>query len=108
LITEPGTVNNSFYQLARNGRITALSFLRRVATVIASQAIISGAFSLTQQAIQLGFLPRMNIIHTAGHEIGQIYVPVVNWTLAVGTLAAVIVFGSSRRWREPSASRFRC
>jgi len=63
--------------------------------VIASQSIISGAYSLTQQAIQLGFLPRMNIIHTAGREIGQIYIPFVNWSLALATLAAVIGFGSS-------------
>jgi KUP system potassium uptake protein len=63
--------------------------------VIASQSIISGAYSMTSQAMQLGFLPRMNIIHTAGHEIGQIYVPVVNWLLAFGTLTAVIGFGSS-------------
>jgi KUP system potassium uptake protein len=63
--------------------------------VIASQSIISGAYSLTSQAIQLGFLPRMSIVHTAGHEMGQIYVPLVNWLLAFGTLAAVIGFGSS-------------
>ena len=69
--------------------------LATVATVIASQSIISGAYSLTQQAINLGFLPRMNIVHTAGSEIGQIYVPFVNWTLAAGTLAAVLGFGSS-------------
>ncbi len=66
-----------------------------VATVIASQAIISGAFSLTQQSIQLGFLPRMQIRHTASHEIGQIYVPLVNWLLAAATLGAVLGFGSS-------------
>src|SRR5215469_7999899 len=66
-----------------------------VATIIASQSIISGAYSLTQQAIQLGFLPRMHVRHTASHERGQIYVPVVNWLLAAGTLAAVITFGSS-------------
>jgi KUP system potassium uptake protein len=63
--------------------------------VIASQAIISGAFSLTQQAIQLGFMPRVNIFHTANLERGQIYVPIVNWTLAVATLGAVIGFGTS-------------
>src|SRR4029453_16508099 len=56
---------------------------------------IPGAYSLTQQAIQLGFLPRLNVIHTAGHERGQIYIPFVNWTLAIATLAAVIGFGSS-------------
>ena len=66
-----------------------------LATVIASQAIISGAFSLTQQAMQLGFLPRMRVLHTASHEKGQIYIPVVNWLLAVGTLGAVLHFGSS-------------
>ena len=63
--------------------------------MIASQAIISGAFSLTQQAIQLGFLPRVHIAHTASHERGQIYVPLVNWLLALVTLGAVVGFGSS-------------
>ena len=66
-----------------------------VATVIASQSIIFGAYSLTQQAMQLGFLPRMRVQHTASHEKGQIYIPVVNWLLAAGTLAAVLTFGSS-------------
>jgi len=65
------------------------------ATIIASQAVISGAYSLTQQAIQLGFLPRLRVLHTASHEKGQIYMPTVNWLLAAGTLTAVIVFGSS-------------
>jgi KUP system potassium uptake protein len=66
-----------------------------LATIIASQAIISGAYSLTQQTIQLGFLPRMRVLHTASHERGQIYIPLVNWLLAAGTLGAVITFGSS-------------
>src|SRR5246127_690501 len=66
-----------------------------IATVIASQSIISGAYSLTQQAMQQGFLPRMRVQHTASHEKGQIYIPVVNWLLAAGTLAAVLIFGSS-------------
>ncbi|HLN09793.1 MAG TPA: KUP/HAK/KT family potassium transporter, partial [Xanthobacteraceae bacterium] len=95
LLTEPGAIDSPFYQLAPEWSHYPLVVLATVATVIASQAIISGAYSLTQQAIQLGFLPRMNIIHTAGHEIGQIYVPFVNWTLAAATLAAVIGFGSS-------------
>ena len=95
LLTEPGAVENSFFQLAPEWSHYGLVILATAATVIASQAIISGAYSLTSQAIQLGFLPRMNIVHTAGHEIGQIYVPVVNWALAFGTLAAVIGFGSS-------------
>jgi KUP system potassium uptake protein len=95
LLTEPGTIESPFYQLAPEWSHYPLVVLATAATVIASQAIISGAYSLTQQAIQLGFLPRMNIIHTAGEEIGQIYVPFVNWTLAAATLAAVIGFGSS-------------
>jgi KUP system potassium uptake protein len=95
LLTEPGAIENSFYQLAPEWSHYGLVALATVATVIASQAIISGAYSLTSQAIQLGFLPRMNIVHTAGHEIGQIYVPLVNWLLAFGTLAAVVGFGSS-------------
>ena len=95
LLTEPGTIESPFYQLAPEWLHYPLVVLATAATVIASQAIISGAYSLTQQAIQLGFLPRMNIIHTAGHEIGQIYVPFVNWTLAAATLTAVIGFGSS-------------
>ena len=95
LLTEPGAVEHSFYQLAPEWAHYGLVVLATVATVIAAQSIISGAFSLTQQAIQLGFLPRLNIVHTAGKEIGQIYVPVVNWALAFGTLTAVIGFGSS-------------
>ena len=95
LLTEPGAIENSFYQLAPEWSHYGMVALATVATVIASQSIISGAYSLTSQAIQLGFLPRMNIVHTAGHEIGQIYVPLVNWLLAFGTLAAVVGFGSS-------------
>jgi KUP system potassium uptake protein len=95
LLTEPGAIESPFYQLAPTWSHYPLVVLATVATVIASQAIISGTYSLTQQAIQLGFLPRMSIVHTAHHEIGQIYVPFVNWTLAAATLAAVIGFGSS-------------
>jgi KUP system potassium uptake protein len=95
LLMEPTALESPFYQLAPTWSHYPLVALATLATVIASQAIISGAYSLTQQAIQLGFLPRMNIVHTAGSEIGQIYVPFVNWTLAAGTLIAVIGFGSS-------------
>lgn len=87
--------DNPFYQLAPGWFHYPLVALAAVATVIASQAIISGAYSLTQQSIQLGFLPRLNILHTAAHERGQIYVPLVNWTLAAATLGAVLYFGSS-------------
>ena len=83
--------------LSAGAGLAALSLVAfaTVATVIASQAIISGVFSLTQQSIQLGFLPRMQIRHTTSSAIGQIYVPLVNWLLAAATLGAVIGFGTS-------------
>ena len=83
------------HELAPQWAHYPLVVLATIATVIASQSIISGAYSMTQQAISLGFLPRMRVVHTEGREIGQIYVPFVNWALALGTLAAVIGFGSS-------------
>ena len=95
LLADPSATDNPFYQLAPDWFHYVLVAFATVATVIASQAIISGSFSLTQQAIQLGFLPRLNIRHTASHKRGQIYVPIVNWTLAAATLGAVIGFGSS-------------
>ena len=107
LLTDPGAVESPFYQLAPQWSHYGLVVLATLATVIASQAIITGAYSLTQQAIQLGFLPRMNVIHTAGHERGQIYIPFMNWMLAIATLAAVIGFASSDA-AEPTASRCRC
>ena len=75
LLADPSAINNSFYQLGPVWSHYVLITLATVATVIASQAVISGVYSLTQQAVQLGFLPRMKIVHTAGDEIGQIYVP---------------------------------
>jgi KUP system potassium uptake protein len=95
LLSNPKAVVNPFYLLAPGWAHYPMVVLATMATIIASQAIISGAFSLTQQAIQLGFLPRMRVLHTASHEIGQIYMPLVNWALAVGTIGAVIGFGSS-------------
>jgi KUP system potassium uptake protein len=95
LLVDPSALENPFYQLAPDSLHYPLVAFATVATVIASQAIISGVFSLTQQSIQLGFLPRMHITHTAGHAMGQIYVPLVNWLLAAGTLGAVIGFGTS-------------
>jgi KUP system potassium uptake protein len=91
----PDVIDSPFYALAPLWSRYPLIILATVATVIASQSIISGAYSMTQQAINLGFLPRMRIVHTEGREIGQIYVPFVNWALAIGTLTAVIGFGSS-------------
>jgi KUP system potassium uptake protein len=95
LLTDPTAVDNPFYQLAPDWAQYPMVALAAVATVIASQAIISGVFSLTQQSIQLGFLPRMQIKHTTSDAMGQIYVPLVNWLLAAATLGAVLAFGTS-------------
>jgi KUP system potassium uptake protein len=95
LLTDATAIDNPFYQLAPDWAQFPLVAFAAIATVIASQAIISGVFSLTQQSIQLGFLPRMQIRHTTSHAIGQIYVPLVNWLLAAATLGAVIGFGTS-------------
>jgi KUP system potassium uptake protein len=95
LLRNPRALESPFYALAPRWAHYGLVVLATVATVIASQSIISGAYSMTQQAIRLGFLPRLKIVHTAGREIGQIYVPFVNWALAAATLTAVIGFGSS-------------
>jgi KUP system potassium uptake protein len=95
LVANPSAIENPFYQLAPAWLHYPLVAFATAATVIASQAIISGVFSLTQQSIQLGFLPRMQIRHTTSHAIGQIYVPLVNWLLAAATLGAVIGFGTS-------------
>src|SRR6201747_482532 len=95
LITDMTAIDNPFYQLAPDWAQYPLVAIAALATVIASQAIISGVFSLTQQSIQLGFLPRMAIRHTTSDAIGQIYVPLVNWLLAAATLGAVIGFGTS-------------
>src|ERR1700716_1932476 len=95
LITDPSAIDNPFFQLAPDWLHYPLVAFAALATVIASQAIISGVFSLTQQAIQLGFLPRMQIRHTTSDAMGQIYVPLVNWLLAAATLGAVLSFGTS-------------
>ena len=95
LVADPSALDHPFYQLAPDWLHYPLVAFATLATVIASQAIISGVFSLTQQSIQLGFLPRMQITHTTSHAMGQIYVPLVNWLLAAATLGAVIGFGTS-------------
>jgi len=95
LLVDPAAIDNPFFQAAPDWAHYPLVAFSTLATVIASQAIISGAFSLTEQAIKLGFFPRMRIVHTSAHEAGQIYVPIVNWLLAFATLGAVLAFGSS-------------
>src|SRR5246127_5131366 len=95
LLADPGAAENPFYLLVPKWAHYPMIAFATVSPVSASQAIVSGAYSLTQQAMQLGFLPRMRVLHTASHEKGQIYIPVVNWLLAAGTLAAVLIFESS-------------
>ncbi len=95
LIAAPDALENPFFRLSPDWGHLPLVALATMATIIASQAIISGVFSLTQQSVQLGFLPAMRLVQTAHEERGQIYVPAVTWLLAVATLTAVVVFGSS-------------
>ncbi|HET8831044.1 MAG TPA: KUP/HAK/KT family potassium transporter, partial [Casimicrobiaceae bacterium] len=97
LITTPEAVDNPFYGSFPAWALYPMVALATAATIIASQATISGAYSMTQQAVQLGYLPRMTIRHTSARTIGQIYVPAVNWILLVAVAGAVIGFGSSSR-----------
>lgn len=95
IIRDPAMAANPFFLLAPRATLYPLIALAAVATVIASQAMISGAFSITQQCIRLGYSPRMTIRHTSAREFGQIYIPEVNWALMVGCLLLVLSFGSS-------------
>ena len=95
LISDPSAISNPFYALAPVWVRFPLVILATMAAVIASQALISGAFSLTQQAIQLGYLPRMNVDHTSPREIGQVYLGAVNYMLMVTCLVVVFAFGDS-------------
>ncbi len=95
LLRDAQAIVNPFYLLAPNWLLLPMVALSTTATVIASQAVISGAFSITQQAIQLGFAPRMEINHTSDQQIGQIYLPGINWSLLLAVIILVIGFGSS-------------
>jgi KUP system potassium uptake protein len=95
LLREPAAAENPFYHLAPAWALYPLIGLATAATIIASQAVISGAFSLTHQAVQLGYSPRLRIEHTSSREIGQIYVPAVNWGLMLLTCALVLGFRTS-------------
>jgi KUP system potassium uptake protein len=95
LILNPAAAEQPFFLLSPTRALYPLVGLASAAAIIASQALISGAFSLTRQAIQLGYCPRLDIEHTSSHEIGQVYVPQVNWALMVSTIVIVIGFGSS-------------
>ncbi|MGM9516204.1 potassium transporter Kup [Roseateles sp. DB2] len=95
LLKDPTAIENPFYRLFPASWLLPAVVLAALAAVIASQAVISGAYSMTKQAIQLGFLPRMEVRNTSAREAGQIYMPGVNWALLAGVLAAVLFFGSS-------------
>jgi len=95
LLKNPEAVKNPFFLMAPDWALIPLVLLATMATVIASQALISGAFSVTKQVIQLGYLPRLNIQHTSVRDTGQIYIPLVNWGLFVTIVLAVVMFRSS-------------
>jgi KUP system potassium uptake protein len=97
LIANPKALENPFYLSYPAWALYPMVVLATAATIIASQATISGAYSMTRQAIQLGYLPRMDIEHTSAKTIGQIYIPAINWTLLVAVAAAVVGFGSSTK-----------
>ncbi len=95
LMADPGAIENPFYRLFPQTLVLPALVLATLAAIIASQATISGAYSVTRQAIQLGFLPRLAVRFTSAREAGQIYMPAVNWAMLVGVLALVLAFGSS-------------
>jgi KUP system potassium uptake protein len=95
LLADPTAASQPFFRLVPAWALIPLVALSTMAAIIASQALISGAFSLTRQAVQLGFCPRLEITHTSRHEMGQVYVSYVNWALMLCTIAIVIGFGSS-------------
>jgi KUP system potassium uptake protein len=95
VLANPKAAENPFYLMTPEWLLLPMVLLATAATVIASQALISGAFSATKQTIQMGYLPRLTIAHTSEHNTGQIYIPAVNWTLLAGVIFSVLLFGSS-------------
>ncbi|MEQ9662528.1 MAG: potassium transporter Kup [Parasphingopyxis sp.] len=95
LASDPSAISSPFYMLAPEWFRLPMVFVATMATIIASQAVISGAFSVTQQAIQLGFIPRLKITHTSASSMGQIYIPVINWALLTMVIFLVLVFENS-------------
>jgi KUP system potassium uptake protein len=95
LMRDASAIENPFFRLFPSELVLPMVVLAAMAAVIASQAVISGAYSMTKQAILLGFLPRLTMRHTSASESGQIYVPAVNWALLAGVIGAVLMFGSS-------------
>lgn len=95
LLQDPTAIDNPFFRLVPAPLAVPMVILAAVATIVASQAVISGAFSMTQQAVHFGFLPRLRTVYTSDEERGQVYLPFVNWTLLAAVLALVISFGNS-------------
>ena len=95
MLLEPAKADNPFFNMVPSWFLIPMVVLATIATVIASQATISGTFSVTKQAIQLGYLPRLRMLHTSVRETGQIYIPAVNWLQFAAIVAAVLMFGSS-------------
>ncbi len=95
LLSQPAKVDNPFYEMAPTWGLVPLIVLATAAAVIASQALITAAFSITKQATQLGYLPRLRLLHTSVRETGQVYVPFVNWSLYACIVLAVVLFGST-------------
>ncbi len=95
LLSRPEAIENPFFLLAPSQLVLPLVILATAASVIASQALISGVFSLAKQAVQLGFLPRLRIVHTSSQEMGQIYLPLLNWLMLAGVLWLVVTFKTS-------------
>lgn len=95
ILADKSALENPFYKLAPEWAILPLVVLATLATIIASQAVISGAFSMTRQAVRMGYLPNMTILHTSAYEAGQIYMPFVNWALFWSIVVVVVVFGES-------------
>ncbi|MFV5594548.1 potassium transporter Kup [Acinetobacter junii] len=95
LLRDPTAITNPFYLLVPSFFLYPMIFIATAAAVIASQALISGVFSMAKQAIQLGYLPRLNVLHTSASEVGQIYIPLLNWILYISILFLVLLFKTS-------------
>src|SRR6185503_18445378 len=95
VLSIPSAIENPFFRIVPEWGLLPMVVLATCASIIASQAVITGAFSVTRQAIQLGYIPRLEILHTSERTIGQIYMPFVNWVLFVAVIALVLGFKSS-------------
>lgn len=97
LLRDPSAITNPFYLLLPSALLYPMIILATAAAVIASQALISGVFSMAKQAIQLGYLPRLTVLHTSASEIGQIYIPLLNWLLFISITILILIFESSSK-----------